>query len=399
MTQTMDLPKLRTFDLLSPSEQAAIRRHCQNVVALALRRKYGTVAEHVPDPDVAHMPEPTPRKFTRSQLESGFANYPEPKAKPGPQPERKTNHNGERRTWTRGGKQSSRKGQRQRPDKPVAIVAPKPAVVEVSKLQQIRNIIAEHGPITNAQIAERLGWRDANAAKSVSVRTSQLLMRGEIIKHAEFKSPSGFTVHVYATPGTPPDAAYSKETPRTAAQIEPKIRPVLDRPSRPREATASPQRAPALPERIRNLLTVEKLTNAEIAERLNLPANRDTMTRVSTLTSRMHQRKELIIVGQHKKKGSPLANIYAAGPVKPGRQFEKTNVVPRTMEWLKSEGIKTKDQIAAYLGENEDYRSVISRLLRYGMAHVAGQTTSAITGRPLKLYAAGPEPRGKQHEQ
>jgi hypothetical protein len=28
MTQIIELPKLRTFDLLSPYEQAAIRRHC-----------------------------------------------------------------------------------------------------------------------------------------------------------------------------------------------------------------------------------------------------------------------------------------------------------------------------------------------------------------------------------
>jgi hypothetical protein len=108
MTQTIDLPKLRTFDLLSPSEQAAIRRHCQNVVALALRRKYGTVAEHVPDPDVADMPDPDPepaeRQITPAQRATFYGQLnthkqrneptePEPQ-KRGPRP------TGRSRRWT-----------------------------------------------------------------------------------------------------------------------------------------------------------------------------------------------------------------------------------------------------------------------------------------------------------
>ena len=96
MTQTIDLPKLRTFDLLSPAEQAAIRRHCQNVVALALRRKYGTVGGHVADLDELPTLAKPPRVFTRSQLESGFANYPEPK-EPGKRGPKKT---GVSRRWT-----------------------------------------------------------------------------------------------------------------------------------------------------------------------------------------------------------------------------------------------------------------------------------------------------------
>lgn len=108
MTQTIELPKLRTFDLLSPSEQAAVRRHCQNVVALALRRKYGTVAEYIPDPDVADLPEPEPteRQITPAQRATFYAPLnthkqrhepaelePEPK-KRGPRP------TGRSRRWT-----------------------------------------------------------------------------------------------------------------------------------------------------------------------------------------------------------------------------------------------------------------------------------------------------------
>lgn len=226
----------------------------------------------------------------------------------------------------------------------------------------------------------------------MSARTTQLVARGEIIKHAEFPNGTRKPIFVFAMPGTPPDVSYSKPAPK-AAQIEPKRRPDVVKPSRKYPQHGSPQRAPALPERIHIILESAQLTNAEIAERLGLPVNRNSTTRISTLTSRMHQRGELVIVGTQKKKGSPAANVYAAGAAKTFRQYEKAYIITRVMEWLKTEGVKTREQIAEYLGENEDSRSAVNRLLRYGMAHVVGQTISKRTGRPLKLYAYGPEPR------
>ena len=98
MTQTIELPRLRTFDLLSPAEQAAIRRHCQNVVAVALRRRYGTE----PSEEQVYIPEPAERKFTPAQ-QATFYNQlntrrqREDAAKPGPQATPKPSRKGERK--------------------------------------------------------------------------------------------------------------------------------------------------------------------------------------------------------------------------------------------------------------------------------------------------------------
>lgn len=73
------------FQRLLPTERQAVRSYAQRLVSHALRRDFGTVAEYVPDfeadPDLDELPPlaQPPRKFSRSQLESGFANYPEPK--------------------------------------------------------------------------------------------------------------------------------------------------------------------------------------------------------------------------------------------------------------------------------------------------------------------------------
>lgn len=113
MTQTMDLPPLKPAYLFAPEIQDKAKQAAERMRRLApmIRLRLDAEKESA-QLDREFVPEPTPRTFTRSQLESGFANYPE-KAKPGPQPERKANYKGERRTWTRGGKQSNRKGQRQ----------------------------------------------------------------------------------------------------------------------------------------------------------------------------------------------------------------------------------------------------------------------------------------------
>ena len=401
MTQTIELPKLRTFDLLSPSEQSAIRRHCQNVVALALRRKYGTVAEHVPDPDVAHMPEPTPRKFTRWQLESGFADYPEPKRDRTPAQQatfyNQLNTRRQREDAAKPGPRTtpkpSRKGERMRPDRP-AIARTPSIVAPPSTIQQIKNILTEHGPQTNAQIAEKLGWTMIGAAKSVSARTVQLIARGEIVKHAEFNIDEGHAVHVYAMLGTSPDAAYTKPAPKRRKKTRPEVvRPI-------RKIKVKPERDPSMPERAYALLLEHgQMTNAELGERLGLGTHRDVQRRVSTMTSMMHKRGQIEVVGTFKKKGSIPMNIYAATVIQPEKRYKKGDTITGLAEWLKNEGTKTAEQIAEYLGPTTDHRSTITRILRYGMAHVCGKVPSDILGRPHNLYAYGPEPRGRNHDQ
>ena len=318
MTQTIELPKLRTFDLLSPSEQSAIRRHCQNVVALALRRKYGTVAEHVPDPDVAHVPEPTPRKFTRSQLEMGFSTNREPKAdreitpaqqatfynqlnthkqrneptKPEPKVERKLTK-GERRTWTPGGKQKPQKS------------APEPI------------------------------------------------------------------------------------------EREPKRRPEIVRPLKPVEKLSLPARICAA------LLECGPMTNAELSEKIGFGSSPEGVKRCQVLTLQMRHRSEIEIVGTRPKFGSIPANLYMVVREKPVRVAAKVGPkvgvkgenLLRVAEWLKTDGPKTIDQMAEFLGADVKFvRSVIERLRRYGMAHQDGHVINEKTNRPLYLYAAGPEP-------
>jgi len=58
------------FGRLLPYEQTAIKRHCQNIVALDLRRRYGEPTEPVAEPTLAlpelAKPQPNP-KFTDAQ--------------------------------------------------------------------------------------------------------------------------------------------------------------------------------------------------------------------------------------------------------------------------------------------------------------------------------------------
>lgn len=290
----------RLFDLLPPYEQAEIRRHCQNVVALSLRRRYGEPTEHVAEA-IEELPElaKPPRKFTQSQLEAGFANYPEPAerkesrwwrpshepAKPGPQAERKTNYKGERRTWTPGGKQKPPK--------------------------------AKPEPIDR----------------------------------------------------------------------EPKQRPQIVRPLKP-------IKPPSLPERIRAmLLECGPMTNADLSEKLGFGTSADGVRRCEVATRQMKRRGEIEIVGTKPKHGSIPANLYKAVAEKPVKNGVKGSNLLRVAEWLKTDGPKTIEQMAEFLGTDAKFiRSITQRLIRYGMAHQRGRITNEETNRPLNLYVAGPEP-------
>lgn len=89
MTQTFNSGRL--FDLLPPSEQATIKRHCQNVVALAMRRRHSAPSEYVPDPEMDYTPDAAPvtdpkaeepkRKETR-WWRPAAGTKPGPKAQP-----------------------------------------------------------------------------------------------------------------------------------------------------------------------------------------------------------------------------------------------------------------------------------------------------------------------------
>ena len=301
---------------------------------------------------------PSKRKFTQSQLESGFANYPQPAKR---EPMRKTSKLIER----------------------LQTGKPKPTKAK----DTIKELFKTHGPMTIAEVAERMNLNDANGIKTTGQRVYKLLARGELIKHAKYVDKCGNTIHVYALPGTPKTATYNTPQAKIITVTEPKRRPEIVRPIR--QIKQRPERPPSLSERVYKICSEEPLTNADLADKLWGKVDRTTTTQISTLTSKMQRRGELSIVGTKKKFGSPLANLYAATDKPPGRQYEIDDMLKRLVDWLKSDGAKNKDQIGEFLGEGIDHRSAISRLLKLGLAHVVGQTISRVTGRPLKLYGAG----------
>lgn len=125
--------------------------------------------------DAAPMPPKAPRVFGRSQNEMGFNTIPRVKERPGPKADRAT--------------------------KP----KPEPIVKEIKKQElkpekqpslpeRIRVILIAHGPLTNREIAVKLGWHDNGASSNrASVSTNQMLKRGEIEKVGQ----KGKFVHIY----------------------------------------------------------------------------------------------------------------------------------------------------------------------------------------------------------
>lgn len=125
--QTKGLPMIATPKLIPMSPDQARKKAREAYMRMCIY-----IDTQRSEDDAPFVPELSQRTFTRSQLESGFANYPEPKANMEPK---------RRRT-----------GERQRRHDPVINRKPKP--VEPTKVQLIKNILTEHGPQTNVQIAE-----------------------------------------------------------------------------------------------------------------------------------------------------------------------------------------------------------------------------------------------------
>jgi len=177
----------RLFDLLPKHEQDEIKRHVLAVMALAEQRKRPVTAY---TPDIAPLPPKAKKKISAaqhaafySQLNTHKQRTEEPK--PGPQAEPKQSRKGERQRkqwWKPGAKSILSK-----PDKPA-----KPLSVP----QQVRNVLLEHGPLTNRDIALKLGWNGkGESINRVSISTNQMLKRGEIERVGE--SEDG-RIHTYA---------------------------------------------------------------------------------------------------------------------------------------------------------------------------------------------------------
>lgn len=341
----MNAVKSRFFDSLPEDRQKAIKEQAKKAMALAAQRKQNQ-APYAPPPS---------RQYTPAQVAAGFANYPK----------RNTSKLIERLNAGEA--------------KP-----PKPQ-------DAIMDALRQYGPMTIVEIVEKLGLDSERALQATSQRVYKLVMRSELKRHAKYVDLGGSTVHVYALPGTPADAPYNK--PQYLPPTEPKRQPVE---RKPRQIVKKREHKLSTTERVYKMCLVESLTNAEITERLGLVVNRDTTTRISTLTSVMFNKGELKVVGTRQKRGCPPSKLYASTDKPPAIQFGAPSITTRVADWLQKEGVKTREEIAEFLGDDADYRSAVSNALRYGMVHVAGKTTSKTTGRPINLYAAGPEPKGEE---
>lgn len=174
----------RLFDLLPKYEQDRIKHHVMAVIALAEQRKQ-------PEPDrITVAASMSPKKVSAAQhaafynqLNTHKQRTEEPK--PGPQAEPKQNRKGERQRkqwWKPGAKSILNKPEK--PTKPLSVP------------QQVRNVLLEHGPLTNRDIAIKLGWNGkGESINRVSISTNQMLKRGEIERVGE--SEDG-RIHTYA---------------------------------------------------------------------------------------------------------------------------------------------------------------------------------------------------------
>lgn len=179
-----------------------------------------------------------------------------------------------------------------------------------------------------------------------------------------------------------------------AAVIEPKRRPEIVRPLKPVEKLSLPQRIRAV------LLECGPLTNADLSDKFGWGTTSAGVQRCQVATRQMQRRGEIEVVGTRPKFGSIPANLYMAVAEKVVKVGVKGSNLLRVAEWLKTDGPKTIEQMAEFLGTDAKFiRSITQRLIRYGMAHQRGRVTNPETNRPHNLYVAGPEPRGGTHEQ